>query len=99
LNTDADKDAIGRAATQRKAVDAKARCKKKLAVAKVLNINSTYRIYKDKKGAFKQQLDKFFPPTAKLATWELLLLLGWTTALRWAARGEGSVVGPLLAVS
>jgi hypothetical protein len=65
LNTDADKDAIGRAATQPEVVDAKARCKKKLAVAKALNINSTYRIYKDKKGAFQQPFDTFFPPTAK----------------------------------
>jgi hypothetical protein len=39
--TDADKDAIGRAATQQEVVDAKARCKKKLAVAEVLNTNST----------------------------------------------------------
>jgi hypothetical protein len=67
-NPDADKDAIGRAATQHEVVDAKSRFKKKLAVAKaLLNIPAapTGHIYK--KGAFKQQFDELFPPTAKYA--------------------------------
>jgi hypothetical protein len=64
-NPDSDKDAIGRAATQQEIVDAKSRCKKKLAVAKALNISiaPTGHIYKG--GAFKQQFDELLPPTAK----------------------------------
>jgi hypothetical protein len=47
-NPDADKDAIGQAATQQEVVDAKSRCKKKLAVAKALSIPTapTGHIYK-----------------------------------------------------
>jgi hypothetical protein len=62
-NPGADKDAIRQAATQPDVVDAKRRCKKKLAVARALNIPTapTGHIYK--KGAFKQQFDELFPPT------------------------------------
>jgi hypothetical protein len=54
VNTDADKDAIGEAATQQEVVDAKSRCKKKLAIARALNIPTapTGHIYKT--GAFKR---------------------------------------------
>jgi hypothetical protein len=62
-NTEADKDAIKRAATQQEVRFATTRCKKKLGVAKALNINSKDRIYTRKTGAFKQQFDQFLPPT------------------------------------
>jgi hypothetical protein len=61
----ADKDAIEQATTQPEVVDAKSRCKKKLAVARALNINSKDNIYTRKTGAFKQQFDELFPPTPK----------------------------------
>jgi hypothetical protein len=62
-NPDADKDAIGEAATQPEVVSL-SRCKKKLAVARALNIPTapTGHIYK--KGAFKRKFE-LFPPTAK----------------------------------
>ena len=65
VNTDADKDAIGQDATQQEVVDAKSRCKKKLAVARALNIPAapTGHIYKT--GAFKRKFDERFPPAAK----------------------------------
>jgi hypothetical protein len=60
----ADKDAVVEGATQPEVVSL-SRCKKKLAVAKALNIKKTFRIYKDKKGAFKRKFDELFPPTTK----------------------------------
>jgi hypothetical protein len=55
---------IGRAATEKEVVYAKSRCKKKIAVAQALNTNRGSRLYKAG-GTFRQQLDQFFPPTAK----------------------------------
>jgi hypothetical protein len=63
-NPDADKVAIGRAATQKGVVYAKSRCKKKIAVAQALNTNRGSNLYKAG-GTFRQQFDQFFPPTAK----------------------------------
>jgi hypothetical protein len=64
LNTDADKDAIGRAATQQQEVDkAKSRLQKKRAVAKALNIDTMSKSYRQ--GRFKRQWYKLLPPTAK----------------------------------
>jgi hypothetical protein len=64
-NPKADKKAIRDAATQPEVVDAKSRFKKKLAVARALNIPTapTGHIYKG--GAFKRKFDELFPPTAK----------------------------------
>ena len=62
--TSADKDAIIEAATQPEVVSL-SRCKKKLAVARALNIKTTDRIYTKKTGAFKRKFDEVFPPTTK----------------------------------
>jgi hypothetical protein len=56
---------IKRAATDQEVHKAKSRLQKKRAVAKVLNIDARCWSYKSKEGAFKQQWDKFLPPTAK----------------------------------
>jgi hypothetical protein len=63
-NPDANTDAIGEAATQPEVVSL-SRCKKKLAIARALNIPTapTGHIYK--RGAFKRKFDELFPPTAK----------------------------------
>ena len=63
-NTDADNHAIKRAATDQEVHKAKSRLQKKRAVAKVLNIDTRCGSYRSKEGAFKQQWDKFLPPTA-----------------------------------
>jgi hypothetical protein len=63
LNTDADKDAIGRAATQQEVDKAKSRLQKKRAVAKILNTDTMSKSYRQ--GRSKRQWDKFLPPTAK----------------------------------
>jgi hypothetical protein len=60
----ADKDAIVEAATQPEVVSL-SRSKKKLAVARALNINSKDRTYTRKTGAFKRKFDEVFPPTTK----------------------------------
>jgi hypothetical protein len=67
LNTDADKDAIGRAATQQEVDKAKSRLQRKRAVAKILNIDTRCRSYRQgsDSGSFKRQWDKLLPPTAK----------------------------------
>jgi hypothetical protein len=64
-NTDADNHAIKRAATDQEVHKAKSRLQKKRAVAKVLNIDTKCHSYINKKGVFKQQWDKFLPPTPK----------------------------------
>jgi hypothetical protein len=64
-DTDADNHAIKRAATDQEVHKAKSRLQKKRTVAKVLNIDTRCWSYTDKKGPFKQQWDKFLPPTAK----------------------------------
>jgi hypothetical protein len=63
-NPAADKDAVIEAATQPEVVSL-SRCKKKLAVARALNIKSIDRIYTKKTGAFKRKFDELFPPTTK----------------------------------
>ena len=61
-NTDADNHAIKRAATEQEVHKAKSRLQKKRAVAKVLNIDTKCWSYRG--STFKQQWDKFLPPTA-----------------------------------
>jgi hypothetical protein len=70
-NRGADMDAIRRAATQQEVVHAKIRLQKKRAVAKVLDIKIGCKSmsYKQGTGTFRQQWDKFLPPTSKY---------GWT---------------------
>ena len=62
-NSDADMNAIRRAATEPEVLQAKSRLKKKLAVARILNTDTRRDTYCS--GWFKQQFDEFFPPTAK----------------------------------
>jgi hypothetical protein len=63
-NSDADMDAIRRAATEPEALQAKSRLKKKFAVARVLN-TAKNNCHTYSRGRFKQQFDEIFPPTAK----------------------------------